>query len=121
IRDFVSVYDIARACRLAIEKYVSGIAVNIGSADPHTIKEIAELAADALNTPLEPEICGKFRVGDVRHCYPDLSLAREALGYAPRMTLRQGLLDLAAWLERETAPDHFREMQVELAGRGLLG
>jgi dTDP-L-rhamnose 4-epimerase len=121
IRDFVSVYDIARACRLAIEKEASGIAVNIGSADPHTIKEIAELAADALNTPLEPEICGKFRVGDVRHCYPDLSLAREVLGYAPRVTLRQGLLDLAAWLERETAPDHFREMQVELAGRGLLG
>jgi dTDP-L-rhamnose 4-epimerase len=121
IRDFVSVYDIAHACRLALEKDVSGMAVNIGSCEPHSIREIAELAADALNAPLPPDICGKFRVGDVRHCFPDLSLARDVLGYGPRVTLRQGLLDLATWLERETAPDHFCEMQVELAGRGLLG
>ena len=71
--------------------------------------------------PIDPEISGKYRVGDVRHCFPDISRIKEMLGFTPRITLRQGLQDLATWLERQTAPDHFHKMQAELAVRGLVG
>jgi dTDP-L-rhamnose 4-epimerase len=121
MRDFVSVYDVARACRLAIEQDVSGVALNVGSGEPHSIQHIARLAATSLNVDIHPEISGKYRVGDVRHCFPDISRIKDMLGFTPSVTLRQGLQDLAIWLERQTAPDHFHKMQAELAGRGLVG
>ena len=48
-----------------------------------------------------PEITGKYRVGDVRHCFADISLATDSLGYVPRVDLNDGLSDLADWLEKK--------------------
>ncbi|MGE5499420.1 MAG: NAD-dependent epimerase/dehydratase family protein, partial [Syntrophothermus sp.] len=64
MRDFVSVYDIARACRLALEKpEASGQAINIGSGSPVTILEVAEKMASVLGKEnLKPELRGKYRV-----------------------------------------------------------
>ena len=68
---------------------------------------------------LQPEITGKYRVGDIRHCFPDISLAREVLGYEPRVMLEDGLIELAAWLEGQVAHDRVAEARQELAARGL--
>ena len=40
---------------------------------------------------IEPVITGKYRVGDVRHCFADLSLARRLLGYESEVRLEEGL------------------------------
>ena len=53
-----------------------------------TIKEVARLLAETLGVPIEPEITGECRIGDVRHCFPDISAARAVLGYQPRTQLR---------------------------------
>ncbi len=80
-RDFVYVDDVAEACRLALVSDAAiGRALNIGSGSPVTVKEAARLLADTLGVPLEPEITGECRVGDVRHCFPDISAARAVLG-----------------------------------------
>jgi dTDP-L-rhamnose 4-epimerase len=121
LRDFVCVYDIARACRLALERPVDGVAINIGSGESVTIREVAERVAVALDMDMEPEISGSFRVGDIRHCFPDITQARKLLGYAPAYDLERGVKDLAAWLERQVATDRFHEMQQELSVRGLVG
>jgi dTDP-L-rhamnose 4-epimerase len=120
IRDFVSVYDIAGACRLAIERNASDVVLNVGSGEPHSILEIARSAAAALNVDIEPEICGKYRVGDVRNCFPNISQIQEVLDFTPRISLQRGLQDLATWLERQKPPDHFQKMHTELSGRGLM-
>ncbi|HXE13927.1 MAG TPA: NAD-dependent epimerase/dehydratase family protein [Bryobacteraceae bacterium] len=120
LRDFVSVYDVARACRLALESDAADVAVNIGSGETITIRQIAERLAAVLDKDVEPEITGNYRVGDIRHCYPDISLAKKVLGYSPAVTLELGLEDLAAWLSEQQAHDNFQEMQAELAGRGLV-
>ncbi len=121
LRDFVCVYDIARACRLALERPVDGVAINIGSGESVTIREVAERMAVALDLDVEPEISGAFRVGDIRHCFPDITQARALLGYTPAYDLERGVKDLAAWLERQVATDRFQEMQQELSVRGLVG
>ena len=120
-RDFVSVYDVARACRLALEvPEADGHVFNIGSGHNYTIREIAERMAPVLNKEhIQPEITGKYRVGDIRHCFADISLARNILGYEPRVTLEEGLLELAEWLQGQIAQDHMAEAQAELAARGL--
>ena len=120
-RDFVSVHDIAQACCLALESdAAAGQVFNIGSGNHYTIREIARRMAEALGRQhLEPQITERYRVGDIRHCYADITLAREVLGYEPRVRLEDGLLELAAWLEGQTAVDRVMQASTELAERGL--
>ncbi len=120
-RDFVSVHDVAQACRLALE--VPGAAervFNIGSGRNYTVREIAELMAVTLGQEeIEPEITGRYRMGDIRNCFADISLARSVLGYEPRVSLEEGLRDIAEWLEGQTAVDHVAAASRELTMRGL--
>lgn len=121
-RDLVSVYDVARACRLALETpAAAGQAFNIGSGVPLTVREVAERAVRALGRgDIRPEITGRYRAGDIRHCFADISLARRVLKYEPRVTLEEGLRDLVGWLEGQTATDRGVEARTELAARGLM-
>ena len=118
-RDFVSVYDIALACRLALEVEASGEALNIGSGRPYTILQVSALLADVLGTRIDPEVCGKYRVGDIRHCFADISRARSVLGYEPRVTLEQGIVELAEWVKGQVAHDRVAEARDQLSSRGL--
>lgn len=119
-RDFVSVYDIAEACRLALEKpEAAGQVFNIGSGRPFSINEVARKLARAINKEIEPEIIGRYRAGDIRHCYADISRARDILGYRSRVWLDSGLEELAEWLEGQHVQDHADKARAELAARGL--
>ncbi len=120
-RDFVHVTDVARAIRLALESDAAdGEVFNVGSGEPRSVWEIAELMGEAVGRPdLTPEVVGKYRVGDVRHCVADISKARRALGYEPQVALRDGLAELAGWLETQTAEDRVEQAGHELAARGL--
>ncbi len=120
-RDFVSVYDAARACRLALEVPVAeGGVFNVGSGQSHTVRDIAERMSRVLGKEdIEPEITGMYRAGDIRHCFADISLARDVLGFDPRVSLDDGLSELAEWLEGQVAHDRVPEASAALASRGL--
>jgi dTDP-L-rhamnose 4-epimerase len=75
--------------------------------------------ADALGKNLEPQITGKYRVGDIRHCFADILLARSVLDYSPQISLEDGVVELADWLEGQIANDHVDSASAELAARGL--
>jgi len=121
-RDFVSVYDVARACRLALETpSAAGGAFNISSGLAMTVKEVAERTVAAIGrSDTAPQITGKYRAGDIRHCFADISLARKVLGWEPQIALEEGLRDLAKWLTGQTAVDRGLEARAELAARGLM-
>lgn len=120
-RDFVSVHDIARACRLALEvESAAGDVYNVGSSESFTVRDIARRVSRVLGKEyIEPEITGQYRVGDIRHCYADITRAREVLGYRPAVSLDAGLAELAQWLEGQAAEDRVSQAREELAARGL--
>ena len=120
-RDFVSVHDVARACRLAMEApAAAGQVFNVGSGHAYTVLEIAEKIAQVLGRPhLQPEVSGKYRVGDIRHCFADISCARRVLGYESTVTLEEGLAELAQWLRGQPASDNVAAARAELDKRGL--
>lgn len=123
-RDFVSVHDVARACARALsaEPAASGRVLNIGSGRNVTVDEIAvELARILGRETLRPEVTAKFRVGDIRHCFADISLAVELLDYRPQVELESGMVELAEWLEGQVAVDRVDAATSELAARGLTG
>ncbi len=121
-RDFVSVYDVARACRLALEApQAPGAVFNVAGGHRYTIRTVAQKMARCLGREhLRPEITGRYRVGDIRHCFADITRARETLGYRPHVSLDEGLADLARWLEKQEACDRVAQASDELAARGLM-
>lgn len=120
-RDFVSVHDVARACTLALaDDAGSGHVLNIGSGQSVSVNEIATRLGRILGQEaLEPEVSGKYRVGDIRHCFADVSLAERVLGYRPEVDMDDGMTELAAWLEGQVAVDQVDAATAELAARGL--
>ncbi len=119
-RDFVSVHDVAQACRLALDAAdAPGRAINIGSGRAYTIADVATLLATVLARDVPPDVCGKYRVGDIRHCFADITLARRTLGYEPQVPLEEGVVELADWLVGQMADDHVAEASAELHARGL--
>lgn len=120
-RDFVSVHDVARGCRLALQSPgAAGEVINIGSGEPQTVQAIAARLARVMDKQgMEPEIIGKYRVGDIRHCFADISRARRLLGYEPQVTLDDGMAELSAWLAGQAAVDRVAQASAELSARGL--
>jgi dTDP-L-rhamnose 4-epimerase len=69
---------------------------------------------------IEPEIVGKARIGDIRHCFCDTSLAAEKLDFRARQDFGEGLAVLAEWVAEQTATDNVAAARAELEKRGLV-
>jgi dTDP-L-rhamnose 4-epimerase len=121
-RDFVHVRDVARAFATALEHPdAPGETFNVGSGRDISVRQVAEELARAMgrNGP-EPEIVGKARVGDIRHCFCDTSKAQRELGFGAREDFAAGLVELAAWVGSQTAEDKVEKARRELETRGLV-
>jgi dTDP-L-rhamnose 4-epimerase len=121
-RDFVHVRDVARAFLLALDHPAAdGQVFNIGSGIDRTVEEVAlEQARSMGRATLKPEIAGKARAGDIRHCIPDLTKARSVLGYEAQEDFAEGLAELAEWVARQEAEDRVAQARRELEMRGLV-
>jgi dTDP-L-rhamnose 4-epimerase len=110
MRDFVSVHDVVRANLLAMERNsADGLALNVASGEPVNVREVASTLAGALGTEIVPEITGKFRAGDIRHCIADISASRKYLGYEPKVKFSDGIRELVNWLRQQRAEDRAAE------------
>jgi dTDP-L-rhamnose 4-epimerase len=68
---------------------------------------------------IRPQITAKYRVGDIRHCFADITKAHNVLGYEPQVALDEGMAELASWLEGQAAVDRVAQASAELSRRGL--
>ena len=69
---------------------------------------------------IQPLITQKARAGDIRHNIPDLSKARDLLGYEATQDFSAGLEELAEWVARQESQDKVEEARRELEARGLV-
>lgn len=120
LRDFVSVHDVVRANLLAMERpQADGMALNIGSGEPISICEVAAELARSLDSDIPAELSQKYRAGDVRHCFADISAAHRLLAYAPKTRFADGLKDLVQWLCSQQPQDRAAEAVAQLSQFGL--
>lgn len=120
-RDFIDVRDVARAVQLATEYAGPGEHVlNIGTGRRTSVLDVAEALAAHLGVGVKPELLGKFRAGDVRHCFSDPSRAAAVLGFRAEHTLAEGLPALVEWCRGEKADDAVERGIAELRARGLV-
>jgi len=85
--------------------------------EPDLIEEVARIVG---KSSITPHVTGKYRAGDIRHCFADLALARSKLGYSPQVGFRQGLAEFAEWLKDKVAEDRVDHATAELESRGLV-
>lgn len=122
MRDFVHVRDLARACVLALQcEEASDVTLNIGSGRSYSILEIAARLGKVMGREsIVPQVSGRYRSGDIRHCFADISRATAVLGYRPRIDLDSGLAELSGWLAESASEDRSEAAVNELRGRGLV-
>lgn len=121
LRDFIHVSDIAHANVLALEvAAVRDQAINIGTGTPVSVGEVATTLAARMGLDIEPEIVGRYRAGDIRHCWADVTKARSLLGFEPSVSFGDGVSGLVKWVEeQERADDRLDEANALLVARGL--
>jgi dTDP-L-rhamnose 4-epimerase len=122
MRDFVSVHDVVDANLLAMERHeADGMALNIASGHRISINEVAAQLVEQLGLggEIKPEVTGKYRAGDIRHCFADISLASRVLGYEPKYRFADGIGELVDWLRVQTAEDRGAEAVQHLTAHGL--
>jgi dTDP-L-rhamnose 4-epimerase len=114
--------DVARAFAEALtHPQAHGEVFNIGSGVDRSVKDVARSIARALGrNDLEPEIAGKARIGDIRHCFCDGSKAAETLGFRASKDFDEGLEELAGWVASQTADDRVEQARSELEAKGLV-
>src|SRR5436190_20649182 len=120
-RDFIHVRDVAKACILSLEAVSTIGVLNIGSGVSRTVVSIAEDLARVMGKEcIRPHIVGKYRAGDIRHCFASIARAETVLGFRPTVEFAEGLGELAAWLSGEQAQDNIDIATAELEKRGLV-
>jgi dTDP-L-rhamnose 4-epimerase len=118
-RDFIHVSDIAEGILLALESDVSGEALNLGTGRAVTVDEIAAALGNGLGVTVDPERTEQYRAGDIRHCFAATERTESMLGFRAKVSLEDGLKDLASWLAGREAEDRVEAATRELVERGL--
>ena len=118
-RDLTHVSDIVQANLLALERdEMANGAYNVGTGRATTVLDVARALIGHLDSEQEPEVTGRYRAGDIRHCYADISRLA-ALSYRPAVRFEEGVAELVEWVRAQRATDDFEQARKELASRGL--
>jgi dTDP-L-rhamnose 4-epimerase len=125
-RDFVFIDDVAAATRAAVRLRVAApTTINVGTGVRTTIREVAETVGRALGREVVMEVTGKYRLGDIRHCYSDITRLTEQLGYIPCVSFSEGIARFVAWARDQAgivgeSASGFERAQAELLSRNLF-
>ena len=119
-RDYVNVHDVTDANILVMESdLANGHSFNVGGERWTTVTELANLVQEVSGYSGTHESSGMYRVGDVRHIVSDISKLKE-IGWRPRKTLREGVVEYLDWLRKENVPDTFAQTAIDMSKLGML-
>ena len=104
-RDFVHVLDVADAFAEVLDSDLSIWDVfNVGSGHAISVTEMANTLARLLGKNIAPEILSRYRFGDIRHCFADISKIERVFGLRPKREFGQGMEELIAWVKTARRP-----------------
>jgi len=94
-RDFISVHDIVDIIKLLLEKEdANGHVFNAGTGNSITVSELANMVLETFDVDVPVRYMPE-RPGDIKYSCSDISKARKILGFEPKVSLREGLMEFA--------------------------
>lgn len=120
-RDFVYIDDVADATILGMEvPEANGHVFNIGTGTAIDVLTVAQTLCDKYKIHVPIKISGNYRLGDIRHIFADISLARKILGFKPKWSFSDGISEFAKWVnEQEIYEDKYENSIIEMQKKGL--
>lgn len=121
-RDFVFIDDVVNATILGIEKEeANGEVFNVGTGVATDVLTVADSLIKAYNIEVPVTVTGRFRLGDIRHNYADMSKISRILGFAPQVFFEEGINKFSSWvLQQGIQEDKLGESLEEMKKKGLL-
>lgn len=121
-RDFVNVLDIADGVIACLDdEFSNGLIMNLGSGINTSVIEIAEILKKHYKGSSEIKITGDFRIGDIAHNKAEISLARQILGFEPKISLDNGLKEFCSWVVgQDTDNSKYEQSLAEMEQAGMF-
>jgi dTDP-L-rhamnose 4-epimerase len=120
-RDFIFIDDAVEATRLALESRAADFeALNVGSGIRTDVLTVANSLTSAFRGLGSVVVSGKFRIGDIRDNFADISKIRSRLGFEPRVAFNEGVRRFAQWVATQAVPaDRYEQSIREMENKGL--
>lgn len=121
-RDFVSVFDVANANLLALEKHESNYEIfNVGGGTEYTLYQLAHIISSKLKKDLifSPKV--EYRVGDIRYAVSDISKINKILNWNPIYSEEETLDLYLNWIKLQNINfDDFNSTQIRIRNLGII-
>jgi len=120
-RDFVYIDDVADATILGLEvPEAKGHVFNIGTGVATDVLTVAKTLCRKYGINVPITVSGSYRIGDIRHNFADISLARNIFGFKPKWNFENGIAEFCKWVDgQEVQEDKYEASIEEMKKKGL--
>ena len=113
-RDFVYIDDVVEATILGLERpQADGHAFNVGTGVATDVLTVANTLIEKYGIQVPVAVSGNYRLGDIRHNYADITLARTLLGFEPKWSFSDGIGAFARWVDAQAVQEDKYEQSIE--------
>ncbi len=121
-RDFVYIDDVVNATIAGMEvREANGHVFNIGTGIATDVLTVAKTLCKHYGIEVPLNVSGSYRLGDIRHNYADITLAKKILGFEPKWTFDHGIKQFTEWVnQQELQKDNYEASLEEMKQKGLF-
>lgn len=121
-RDFVYIDDVVNATIAGMEvREANGHVFNIGTGIATDVLTVAKTLCKHYGIEVPLNVSGNYRLGDIRHNYADITLAKKILGFEPKWTFDHGIKQFTEWVnQQELQKDNYEASLEEMKKKGLF-
>lgn len=113
-RDFVYIDDVVDATILGLEvPEANGYVFNVGTGVATDVLTVANTLCEKYGINVPIIVSGNYRLGDIRHNYADITLARNILGFEPKWSFSQGIEQFTNWVNLQNIQEDKYESSIE--------
>ena len=121
-RDFIYIDDVVDAtiAGMKVDK-ANGCVFNVGTGIATDVLTVAKTLCKHYDLEVPLNISGNYRLGDIRHNFADITLAKQILGFYPRWTFDAGIKQFTSWVNRQRlSTDNYESSLEEMKQKGLF-
>lgn len=121
-RDFVYIDDVVNATIAGMEvPGANGHVFNIGTGIATDVLTVAKTLCKHYGIEVPLNVSGNYRLGDIRHNYADITLAKTILGFEPKWSFDRGIKQFTEWVNlQELQKDNYEASLEEMKQKGLF-